>query len=159
VIDFEVLRGRQNEIVKEVSVAAENVIETFHFKSPYPVTAHGSDENSLSWADGQLDNDKLRETISEAVYGYAHLYAYGIAKTKFLTTLLAQPVRNLEDFDSPAPGPQVAIQLQYALPQELSKLPLRNTKRSYTLQMAQASPSLPHLYRLSTRIYTPYRLV
>jgi len=55
VIDFKVLRSRQNEIVKEVSVAAENVIETFHFKSPYPMTAHGSDENSLSWADGQLD--------------------------------------------------------------------------------------------------------
>jgi hypothetical protein len=52
VIDYEVLRGRQNdEVVKEVSVAGENVIETFHFKSPYPMTAHGSDENGLSWAD------------------------------------------------------------------------------------------------------------
>jgi len=67
------------------------------------MTAHGSDENSLSWVDGQLDYDKLRETISEAVSGYAHLYAYGRAKTKFLTTLLAQPVRNLEDFDCPQP--------------------------------------------------------
>jgi len=101
VIDYEVLRGRQNEIVKEVSVTVENVIETFHFKSPYPMTPHGSDENGLSWAYGQLDYDKLRETISEAVSGYAHVYAYGIAKTKFLTTLLAQPVRNLEDFHSP----------------------------------------------------------
>jgi len=37
VIDFEVLHGRQNEeIVKEVSVAAENVIETFHFKFTKP---------------------------------------------------------------------------------------------------------------------------
>jgi hypothetical protein len=48
-MDYEVLPGRQNEIVKEVPVAAENVIETFHFKSPYPMTAHGSDENGLSW--------------------------------------------------------------------------------------------------------------
>jgi len=32
-IDYEILRGRQNEeVVKEVSVAAENIIETFHFK-------------------------------------------------------------------------------------------------------------------------------
>jgi len=93
VIDYEVLRGRQNEeIVKEVSVAAKNVIEIFHFKSPHPMTAHGSDENGLSWGDWQLDYDKLCETISEAVSGYAHLYAYGITKTKFLTTLLAQPV-------------------------------------------------------------------
>jgi len=35
VIDYEVLRGRQNEeVVKEMSVAAENIIEAFHFKSP-----------------------------------------------------------------------------------------------------------------------------
>jgi len=60
---------------------------------------------------------------------------------------------------SPTPLPQGAIQLQYAMPQELSKLPLRNTKRAHTIQMAQASPSLARLYRLSTRIYTPYRLV
>ena len=79
VIDFKVLRSRQNEIVKEVSVAAENVIETFHFKSPYPMKAHGSDKNGFSWGDGQLDYEKLRATISEAVSGYAHLYAYCIA--------------------------------------------------------------------------------
>jgi hypothetical protein len=103
VIDYEVLRGRQNEVVKEVSVADENVIETFHFKSPYHMTAHGCEKNGLSWADGQLDYDKLRETISEAVSGYAHLYAYGIAKTRFLTELLAQRVRNLEDFKCPQP--------------------------------------------------------
>ena len=104
VIDYEVLRGRQNEeVVKEVSVAAENVIETFHFKPPYTMTAHGSDKNGLSWSDGQLDYDKLRATISEAVSVYPHLYAYGIAKTRFLTELLAQPVQNLEDFKCPSP--------------------------------------------------------
>ena len=70
VIDYEVLRGRQNEkVVTEVSVATENVIETFHFKSPYILTAHGCDKNGLSWTDGQLDYDKLRKTINEAVSG------------------------------------------------------------------------------------------
>jgi len=50
VIDYEVLHSQQNEeIVKEVSVTAENVIETFHFKSPYNTTVHGSEENGLSW--------------------------------------------------------------------------------------------------------------
>ena len=35
VIDFEYLRGRQNEIVvKEVSVAGENVSDSFRFESP-----------------------------------------------------------------------------------------------------------------------------
>ena len=68
VIDYEILRGRQNEeVVKEVSLAAENVIETFHSKSPYIMTAHGSKKNGLSCADGQLEYDKLRQTIREAV--------------------------------------------------------------------------------------------
>jgi len=104
VIDFEVLQGEQNEeIVKEVSVAAENVIETFNLKSPYPMSAHDFDENELSWTDGQLDYAKLPETIREAVSGYAHLYAYGTAKTRFLSNLLGQPVRNPEDFNCPPP--------------------------------------------------------
>ena len=98
------MRGRQNEeVVKEDSVAAENVIDIFHFKSPYTMTAHGSHKNGLSWGDGQPHYKKLRETISEAVSGNAHLYAYGIAKTRFLTELLAQPVRNLENFKYPQP--------------------------------------------------------
>ena len=108
-------------------MAAENV-ETFHFKPPYTMIAHGSDKNGLSWSDGQIVCEKLSETINEAVSGYAHLYAYVLAKTRFLTELLAQPVRNREDFKCPpAPRPQGSVQLQYALPQELSKLQLRNT--------------------------------
>jgi len=67
------------------------------------MSAHGSAENGLSWGDGQLDYAKLPETIREAVSGYAHLYAYGTAKTKFLSNLLGQPVRNLEDFNCPHP--------------------------------------------------------
>ena len=48
-IDYEVLRDRQNEeVVKEVSVTAVNAIETFYFKSPYPMKAYGSDKNGLS---------------------------------------------------------------------------------------------------------------
>ena len=65
--------------------------------------AHGSDKNGLSWGDGQLDYDKLHDTISEAVSGYAHLYAYGIEKTRFIAELLAQPVRNLEDLECHQP--------------------------------------------------------
>ena len=67
------------------------------------MTAHGSNKNGLSWSDGQLDYDKLRATISEAVSGYGHLYAYGIAKTRFLAELVGQPVRNLEVFKCPQP--------------------------------------------------------
>jgi len=62
------------------------------------MTAHESEVNGLAWADGLLKYDKLRQTIREAVSGYAHLYAYGLAKTRFLAELVAQYVRNLEEF-------------------------------------------------------------
>jgi len=49
VIDFEFFRGRQNEIVvKEISVAAKNMVDSFCFKSPYSMTSQGSDENGLN---------------------------------------------------------------------------------------------------------------
>jgi len=67
------------------------------------MTDHCSEVNGLSWTDGQLDYGKLADTIREAVSGYAHLYAFGTAKTKFLTTLLGKPFRNLQDFKCPPP--------------------------------------------------------
>ena len=70
------------------------------------MSAHGSDKNGLSWCDGQLEYTKLNDTIREAVSGYAHMYAYGTRKTKFLSNL-GQPVRNLQDFNCPPPhGPK-----------------------------------------------------
>jgi len=123
------------------------------------MTTHGSDENSLSWAYGQLDwqasrnykRGRLWIRISVRLWHSKDQISHNLAG--------ATCTKSGGFWLSPAPGPQGTIQLQYALSQELSKLLLRNTKRSYTIQMAQASPSLPHLYSLSTRIYTPYRLV
>ena len=123
------------------------------------MTAHGSDKNGLSWSDGQLDYERLRETINEAVSGYAHLYVYGLAKTRFLTELQAQPVRNLEDFTCPQPH---GLNAQFSCSMPFHKNYLNYscaTQLAYTIQMAQASPSLPRLYQLSTRLYTPYRLI
>ena len=49
VIGFEFLRGCQNLIVvKELSVAAKNVSESFRFKSPNSMTSHDLDENGLN---------------------------------------------------------------------------------------------------------------
>jgi len=53
VIDFEFLRGCQIQIVvKLISVAVKNKIDSFRFKSPYSMTSHGSDENGHNWDDG-----------------------------------------------------------------------------------------------------------
>jgi hypothetical protein len=104
VVDYEFLTGAQGEeVIKELSVAGENVLQTFHFQSPYPMAPHSSRENGISWDDGNLEFKKLYEALSKAVSGYAHLYAYGEEKCKFLKSLLTQPIRNLEDFDCPSP--------------------------------------------------------
>jgi len=65
VIDFEFLRGRQGEIVvKELSVAAKNMIDSFRFKSPYSMTSHGSDENELNWENGHIAYHDLYMVMS-----------------------------------------------------------------------------------------------
>jgi hypothetical protein len=117
VIDYEFLRGTQGEeIHKEVCVAGDNVIETFHLKSPYPMAPHSSSENGLSWDDGYVEHIKLLRTLNEAVSGYAHLYAHGEEKCRFLKNLLGQPIRNLEEFYFLSPyGLMSHIQLQSAL--------------------------------------------
>ena len=103
VIDFEFLRGRQNEIVvKKLSVAAA-VSETFRFKSPYNMASQGSDENRLNWEDGHIAYHELYTFASESVAGFDHLYAYVISKCKLLTQLLGRPILNLQDFNFPLP--------------------------------------------------------
>jgi hypothetical protein len=47
VIDFEFLRGRQNETVKELCVASATASETFPFMSSYKMADHGSFENAI----------------------------------------------------------------------------------------------------------------
>jgi len=105
VIDFEYLKGRQNEIVvKIISVASRNLTDSFRFKSHYNMATHGSDENGLNWDDGHINYHELFTVVSEAVAGFAHLYSYGVTKCKFLAELLGRPVRNLQDFNRPKPA-------------------------------------------------------
>jgi hypothetical protein len=60
VVSIEFLRSRDDELVaKEVAVVSKNIIQTYHFMSPY--TNYVSDDNSnvLSWDDGFVSYDKL----------------------------------------------------------------------------------------------------
>jgi hypothetical protein len=71
VIDVVYLRGRRDEIiVKELSLAAEDVILTFHFQSPYQMEPHGSEANGVSWDDGHIQYYTLHTVVDEAVAGY-----------------------------------------------------------------------------------------
>jgi hypothetical protein len=88
VIDFEFLRGRQNKtVVKELCVASATASETFRFKSPYKMADHGSSENGINWTDGHIEYKDLHTVFTEAVAHFAHLYAYGVSKVTFLSTL------------------------------------------------------------------------
>ena len=102
VIDFEYLRGRQNEmVVKEAAVAGENVSESFRFEPPYYMAPHGSPENGLNWDDGCVPYHKLSSVLKEAVAGFAHVYSFGPTKCSFLSALLERTVLDLEDFRCP----------------------------------------------------------
>jgi hypothetical protein len=49
VIDYEQLSGSQNEtIIKELSIAGDNVVENFQFLSPYAKRPHGDTENGVN---------------------------------------------------------------------------------------------------------------
>ena len=67
VIDYEFLRGRQNEtIVKELCVASAIASEMLRFKSPYKMADHGSIENGINWSDGHIEYKELHTVLNEA---------------------------------------------------------------------------------------------
>jgi hypothetical protein len=104
VIDFEFLRGRQNDtVVKELCIASSTASETFRFKSPYKVADHGSSENGINWADGHIQYKDLHTVVTESVAGLHHLYAYGVSKDSFLSNLTGRTINNVEDMDCPTP--------------------------------------------------------
>jgi len=87
-IDFEFLRGRKNEkVVKELCVASATVSETYRFKSPYKMADHGLSENGINWADAHVEYKDFHTVVTEAVAGFAHLYAYDVSKVTFLSSL------------------------------------------------------------------------
>jgi len=104
IIHFEFLRGRQNEtVVKDLCIACSTASETFRFNSPYKMDDHGSFENGINWADGHIDYKDLHTVFTEAVVGFAPLYAYGVTKVTFLSSLTERTIHNLEDMDCPTP--------------------------------------------------------
>jgi len=105
VIDYEFLRGRQNEmVVKERFVAIFAAAETFRFKRPYKMSDHGSSENGLNWADGHMEYEEMHTVFTEAVGGFAHLYAYGVFNCTFLGGLTGRPIHKIEGLGFPHPS-------------------------------------------------------
>jgi len=64
---------------------------------------YGSTENVLNWAVGHIECKELHTVITEAVAGFAHLYAYGFSKCTFLEGLTGWPIHIIEDLECPHP--------------------------------------------------------
>lgn len=109
VVDFACLRGARNEIVvKELAIAGYDILQAYHFKSPYTLTqrvvdASASNKTGMHWDDGYLPYSQLKTVLEEITAGYAHLYAYGDDKCEFLSDLINRPFLNLADFRCPRP--------------------------------------------------------
>ena len=98
VIYYEFLRRRKNDtIVKELCEGSAAAAKTFRFKSAYKMADHGSSGNGLNWADGHIHYKEFHTDITEAVAGFADLYADGVSKCTFLAGLTGRPMHNLED--------------------------------------------------------------
>jgi hypothetical protein len=68
----------QNEIViKKLSIAGRNVLETFQVQNPYAMGPNGDTENDLTWGDGHIPYNQLSSVLNVAVAGFAQPYAYG----------------------------------------------------------------------------------
>jgi hypothetical protein len=99
------LKGRDDELVaKEVDVISKNIIQTYHFMSPY--TQYFSDDyaNGLSWDDGFINYDKHFTVLSEVISNFAHVYAYGASTCQFIKDLLHIPVHDLQTLNCPDPN-------------------------------------------------------
>jgi len=98
VIDYEFLRGRQNETaVNELCLASARASETLRFKPPYKMADYSLTEKGINWIDGHIEYRELHMVINEAVAGFAHIYAYGVSKCTFIAGLTGRPIHNLED--------------------------------------------------------------
>jgi len=101
VIDYEYLSGaRGEEVLKEVSVAAEKSSIHSVF-TPLLHESHSSPTSGLCWEVGLIPYSSLFQALTEATTYYAHLYAKGDDKCKFLSDILGRPVQNLDLFGCP----------------------------------------------------------
>ena len=64
---------------------------------------HGSPDKGINWADRHTEYKDLHTVIIEAVAWFAHLYANGVSKVTFLSSLTRRTNLNLEDMDCPTP--------------------------------------------------------
>jgi len=149
-INYEILRGRQNEtVVKDLCVASAAVSETIRFKSPFKMAEHGSSGNGLNWTDECIEYKKLHKVIGESEADFTHLYAYVVWKCTFFAGLTGRPTHNLEDLDCPTLLFQSPPMLYNAMSQ-VSQILLPNRKRAFYLLLVNVLSAEERLCPMSS---------
>jgi len=123
--------------------------------NPYKMAYHGSTENSLNWADGQIDYKELHTVITDAVSGFAHLYAYSVSKCTFLAGLMGRPNYNLEDLDCPHPSLSITEDRVHFMPQ-VYQIWLRNLNNAFSQQLVNVLSAVERLCPMSSCYDTSY---
>jgi hypothetical protein len=54
---------------------------------------YGSSENGINWADRHIEYKELHKVVTEAVAGFAPLYAYGVLMSRY--SLPSRDVRSI----------------------------------------------------------------
>jgi hypothetical protein len=102
VTDFGFLRVKQNEtVVKDLCVASATTYKKFRLKSSYKMSDHGSSVNGINWADVHKEYRYLHAVVKQAATGFAHLYAYGVSKCQFLSSLTGRSILHLVGLQVP----------------------------------------------------------
>jgi len=60
-------------IQNELSIAGDNMLETFHIQDPYAMRSHCDKETRFNW-DGHIAYHQLSTVLMATVAGFAHLY-------------------------------------------------------------------------------------
>jgi len=97
-LDIEFLRGLDPEpITKELALVSDGVLQTFHFRSPYPMNLHRSKDSGLNWSDDHISYYQLHTVLNEITANFDHLYAYGSEKCEILNLQLKRTIHDYED--------------------------------------------------------------
>ena len=74
---------------------------------------HGSPDKGINWADRHTEYKDLHTVVTEAVAGFAHLYANGVSNVKFLSRLTGSMIHNLGGMVVP---PQIPSTINTGVP-------------------------------------------
>ena len=93
---IEFLQGNNEQVIKDAAIVPGGLVQTYLFRPPYHMEPHGSKENGLNWADGNIHYDQLLTILREAAAPYDQIYARVYDKCLLLYDILRRPIHDYE---------------------------------------------------------------